>query len=276
MPNFINYNGKLLNEDEPVVNAASRGLRYGDGCFETLKLLDHEIRLETLHFERLFGTLERLQFKVPAHLTPEFLKEQIHLVCKKNNLLKAARVRLNLFRKGGGLYGQLDHSPEFVVEVWDLPENYFHLNENGLIVDIYTEARKPCDRFSNLKSNNYLPYVMGALYAKQNKLNDCLILNSYDRICDASIANVFWVHDQIIYTPPLAEGGVAGVMRRHLLQILPGKGYSVKEKNLELSDLKEAEELFLTNAISGIRWVKQFQDKEYTNNLSTGMYSLLC
>jgi branched-chain amino acid aminotransferase len=116
---------------------------------------------------------------------------------------------------------------------------------------------------------------MGAFYAKENRLDDCLILNSYGRICDATIANVFWVKDKSVYTPPLSEGAVAGVMRRHLLNILPQKDYRMEEKILEIADLKEADELFLTNATFGIRWVKEFQRREFKNTLSATIYPLL-
>ena len=92
-------------------------------------------------------------------------------------------------------------------------------NENGLIIDIFPDARKSVDIFSNLKSANYLPYVMAAIWAKENKLNDALILNQHDRICDSTIANVFWVKDNKIFTPPLNEGCVAGVMRRKILEL---------------------------------------------------------
>ncbi|HKH62458.1 MAG TPA: aminotransferase class IV, partial [Flavitalea sp.] len=121
----------------------------------------------------------------------------------------------------------------------------------------------------------YLPYSMGALHAKQNNLNDCLILNSHERICDATIANVFWVDSQSIYTPPLSEGCIAGVMRRNLLDILPKNGYTIEEKIFEVEELTNADELFLTNAISGIRWIKEFRGQEFKNTLSTAIASLL-
>lgn len=275
MPHFINYNGKLLHEDTAIVTAGNRGLRYGDGVFETMKMENSEIKLWAFHLERLLNAMVLLQFKLPVHFDGSFLKEQILSLVMKNNLASAARIRLNIFRKNGGLYDPVDHSPEFLIEAWNLPENFFRLNENGLIVDVYNDVRKACDAFSNLKSNNYLPYAMGALYAKENKLNDCLILNIHERICDATIANVFWVNDAIIYTPPLSEGCIAGVMRRQLLQILPAKGFTVVEKSLEIADLQKAQELFLTNAISGIRWVKEFQGKRYSNNVVNGIYPLL-
>jgi branched-chain amino acid aminotransferase len=275
MPHFINYNGKILYEDAPIVTAGSRGLRYGDGVFETMKMVDAELRLEQYHFERLFTGLELMKFSLPSHFTAAYLREQVLLLTEKNNLKKAARIRLNAFRKNGGLYDPVDQSPEFVIEAWQLTENYLQLNENGLIVDVYDDVRKSCDHFSWVKSNNYLTYAMGAFYAKENRLDDCLILNSYGRICDATIANVFWVKDKSVYTPPLSEGAVAGVMRRHLLNILPQKDYRMEEKILEVADLQEADELFLTNATFGIRWVKEFQGREFKNTLSATIYPLL-
>ena len=275
MPHFINFNGKLIDQDTPIVTAGNRGFRYGDGVFETMKMVGSEIRLTEFHFQRLFGALELLHFSIPIHFTAHYLLEQILLLCSKNNLGKAARIRLNIFRKNGGLYDPIDDHPEFVIEAWELPDNYLRLNENGLIVDVFDGARKSPDRFSNLKSNNYLPYTMGALYAKHQKLNDCLILNTHERICDATIANIFWVKNETIYTPPLSEGCIAGVMRRHLLHLLPGKGYNVQEQILYPQDLFDVDELFLTNATSGIRWVKQLREKQYQKKLSPALYQLI-
>jgi branched-chain amino acid aminotransferase len=274
MPHFINFNGIFLEESTPIVAAGNRALRYGDGVFETMKLVNGEIKLNDFHFERLFNALSLLQFRTPQGFSIDYLQEQILSLCTKN-LLASARVRLNVFRKNGGLYDLLDHTPNFVIEAGTLPQENFTINDKGLVIGLYDKARKSFDTFSHLKSNNYLPYTMGALYAEANDLDDCMILNSNERICEATIANVFWVRDNAIFTPPLSEGCVAGVMRRHLLNILPLNGYSVQEQPLTVSELKNADEVFLTNAVSGIRWVEKFQDKAYTNAVTASIFSLL-
>jgi branched-chain amino acid aminotransferase len=139
------------------------------------------------------------------------------------------------------------------------------LNENGLVIDIYPDARKSCDAFSNLKSANFLPYTMAAQYAKENKLNDCLVLNSHGNIADFSIANVFIIQDRIIITPALKEGCVNGIMRRFLLGKMQNGKDGIVEASVSVTDLEKADEVFLTNAINGIRWVRQFRDKIYSN-----------
>jgi branched-chain amino acid aminotransferase len=145
------------------------------------------------------------------------------------------------------------------------------LNEEGLVIDVFPAGRKSCDYFSSLKSNNYLVYVMAALYARQHQLNDCLVLNTYNRIADSTIANLFYCRQGLIYTPPLTEGGVAGVMRRHLLEVLPKAGFNVQEKVTTREDLEGAEEVFLTNALKGIKWVKSLGAATYGCKLITSI-----
>jgi branched-chain amino acid aminotransferase len=103
-------------------------------------------------------------------------------------------------------------------------------------------------------------------------MNDCLIINTENRICDSTIANVFWIKNGTIFTPPLSEGCVAGVMRSHLLTELPLQGYTVEEKTAVADDLVDADEIFLTNAISGLRWVSDFKGKKYGNTISTKIF----
>ena len=160
-----------------------------------------------------------------------------------------------------------------MIECWPLEKNLYELNENGLVIDIFPEATKTCDKFSNLKSANYLPYVMAAVWAKENKLNDALVLNQHQRICDATIANVFCVKNGIIYTPPLSEGCVAGVMRKKILETqIQNLGFIVKESVLTESVLLDADEVFLTNVISVIRWVRRCREKAFSNKISSKIF----
>jgi branched-chain amino acid aminotransferase len=260
--NRVCLDGKMIAGDEPALMADNRGFRYGDALFETMKLINGKIVLGQYHFERLFSGLQLLKFEIPVLLTPEKINLDILHLCKQNKSENLARVRLTVFRGNGGLYDEAKN-PQYLIECWPLNESVNRLNENGLIIDIFPEARKSCDKFSNLKSVNYLPYTMAAIYAKENKLNDCLVLNEYERICDASIANIFWIKNEKIYTPALSEGCIAGVMRKYLLAKLQGAGFTIQELPCTIEMLENADEVFLTNAINGIRWVSRFREKEY-------------
>lgn len=266
--NFLFYNGKISKTGKPLLSPDNRSFRYGDGFFSTMKMVNGKIQLSDYHFERLFSSLELLQFQKPVYFTREYLEEQAVTLAKKNYHHKLARIRLTVFRGDGGLYDVDNHFPHHLIQSWALKPANNHLNENGLVIDVFKDAKKVCDLFSPVKSNNYLSYVMAALWAKQHKLNDAVLLNPYNRIADSTIANVFIVKDGIVRTPALTEGAVDGVMRRHILHSLRKENMPVEETELTVDDLKEAAEIFLTNSIYGIRWVKQFGESGYTNQLA--------
>ena len=190
-------------------------------------------------------------------IASEKLHEEIQLLCKKNKCEELARVRLSVSRGNGGIYDESDEL-QYLIECWPLSESSNRLNEEGYSIDVFPDARKSCDVFSNIKSANYLPYIMAARYTMENKLNDCLVLNVHERIADASIANIFLVKNAKLTTPSLSEGCINGVMRRYLME-----EYDAGESTVTIEDVLSADEIFLTNAVNGIRWVKDFRNTKY-------------
>jgi len=271
MKKFINYNGRICEEGQAFLPTADHSYRYGDGLFETMKMVKGDVIFKDLHFERLYSGLKILKFNIPVLFTKQSIEDQVKALCKKNNCEDMARIRLSVSRGSGGLY-DCDNKFSYLIECWPLEQKGF--NENGLIIDIFPDVKKSIDVFSNLKSANYLPYVMAAIWAKENNLNDALILNQYGRICDSTIANVFWVKDNNIFTLPLNEGCVAGVMRKRILE-LPTRNsdHLVQETVLTQEILLNADEVFLTNAITGIRWIKECRGKVYKNTISSKIFT---
>ena len=274
MSDFLLHNGSFYKNSAPLVTADNRGLRYGDGLFETLKCINGKIHLIDWHFERLFHGLQMLEFELPTYFTQKYIADQVASLCQKNQHI-AARVRINIFRGNGGLYDAENHFPNCIIQSWHLPEVDFQLNENGLVTGIYPDAKKTMDKFSNLKSNNYLPYTMAALHAKKQKWNDAFLLNTAGRVCDATIANIFIIKNEIICTCPLQEGCVAGIMRRFLLEYLPALGLGLQEKRITVEDLLAADEVFLTNIIKGIHWVSHCGESSYSNHLTKIIFGKL-
>ena len=271
--NHVCINGKMLPASEPSLMADNRGYRYGDGLFETMKMVNGKIILEKYHFERLFSGLKLLKYHVPSLFAASKLRKEISVLCKKNDCTELARVRLSVSRGNGGLYDETK-GPQYVIECWPAENLVNQVNKNGLDIDIYPDAQKSCDLFCNLKSANYLPYVMAAQYAKENKLNDCLVSNVKGHIADATIANIFLVKNNLVITPALTEGCIEGIIRRYLLEKLGSSAnFEMREGVVTKNDLETFNEVFLTNAMYGIRWVKRFRDKMYTNKQTLKIYS---
>ncbi len=269
--NFICLDGKIIAAAEPVLMYNNRSFRYGDGLFETLKMINSRILLKEFHFERLFTSLHILQYRVPVSFTASLLEDLIKSLAEKNNCKDLCRIRLTVFRGNGNLYpdqGQVNYS----IECNPLDPAVNSLNERGYSIGIYPHAQKACDLFSNIKSASFLPYVMGALYAEENKLDDSVLTNTKGSIADATIANIFLIHRNKISTPGLTEGCINGVMRKYLLGKFREMGYECRETEIHQQDLLTADELFLTNAINGIRWVKNFGSTLYTGSFTRKIY----
>jgi branched-chain amino acid aminotransferase len=271
----ICFNGKFTDADKAVLLASNRSYRYGDGLFETMKVKNGAIQLAASHMERLFGGLSMLKMDVPALVTKDKLTDIILELCEQNKCEALARVRLSVSRGNGGLYDE-DRKLQYLVECWPLNQSVNQVNENGLVIDIFPDAAKSTDRFSNLKSANFLVYSMAAVYAKEKKLNDCIVLNTYGRIADSTIANLFLVKGDTIFTPALSEGCVNGVMRKYLLASLAASNCQVEETIVSAEDLLAADEVFLSNAVNGIRWVQRFRDKIYNNMKTVEIYRRFC
>ena len=271
---YLNINGKLLIANKACISPDNRSFRYGDGCFETMRVNNGTINLAPFHFDRLFGSLQKLRFNIPRLFTRERISKQVSELTAKNNH-PLARVRLTMFRGDGGLFDPVDHSVNYLIQSWPLTSTIGQFNTNGLITNIFDQAVKAADQFSMIKSNSFLPYVMAAIQAKEDRVNDSLLLNAFGNIADATIANVFVFKGDTLLTPPLSDGPVNGVMRRFLIENGPAIGIAIQEASVHPADLHTASEVFLTNAISGIRWVSRHNDTFYQNGRTHQLYNRL-
>ncbi len=264
MANYVNINGKILLHEEAGIPINNRGFRYGDGLFETMKMISGEIPLISYHFERLFASLDILHFTRPAFLTAGFLSQQIQDLAHKNGHSSMSKIRLTIYRGNGGLFDDGDEATNFLIETYSLQDAFVQFNHAGIIADIYPDAFKSCDKFSNIKSNNFLPYVMGALWAKNNQADEACILNAYGRIADATISNIFIISNGIIKTPSLEEGCISGVMRKFLLHTFMKNAIAFDETKISITDMLEADEVFVTNSTYGIRYINKIKDSVYS------------
>lgn len=269
---FFNYNGKLFLENEKTVSVNDRSFRYGEGCFETMKMQNGKILLQDYHLERLNNSLQRMRFVKIDFFNSVKLIEQIQQLAQKNKHAGLARIRLTVSRGNGGLYEIPQSPPNYSIQTWGLSESANRLNENGLVIDVYKDAIKVADKFSSIKCNNYLSYAMAAVWVKEQKLNDALLLNQFGRITDATIANVFIVKGNTIRTPALTEGCVHGVMRRFLIEQLKKSDLIVEETKLSVADIEQADEIFFTNAIAGIKWISNFGSIHYTKKVASDLF----
>jgi branched-chain amino acid aminotransferase len=231
-----------------------RAFVYGDLLFESILVLNNEIEHAKKHYERLINSASILKMEIMKIFTFEYFKSQIINEIRLSNLInkRNCRVRFILYRNSTGFYLPDSNSTNFIVETFELPENWRAIAQKTKTVGIFTLQKKALGPYANLKTGNALIYVMAKLWAKENGLDDALILNQNGNIIEAASSNIYWKKNNNIYTVPLTEGCIAGVSRQVFLEKCNAENKLVIEKICAVSDLNNADEILISNAGNGI------------------------
>jgi branched-chain amino acid aminotransferase len=265
MQEYILHNDEFILANQPVLSVSNRGFKYGDGLFESMRMCNGKLKFAEQHAGRLQEGMKALKMDGGALLDDYFLKHKTAELSKKNKYRGNARFRLAVYREGEGLYTPDTNKSSYVLEASPLTDSDYQLNKKGLIIDVYDELTKQVNKLSNFKTSNALIYVMAGLYKKEHKLDDVFMLNQNGFLCESMSSNVFVVYDKQIYTPALTEGCVSGVMRSVVMDLAKSNNIDIIEAQLNPEVLKEAEEVFVSNAVGGVRWVMGYGRKRYFN-----------
>ncbi|WP_272022878.1 aminotransferase class IV [Olleya namhaensis] len=266
---MINFNG-ILQEDNTVISNNNRGYSYGDGLFETIKAVHGKLLFFEDHYFRLMASMRILRMEIPMNFTMEFLEAQIKRTLEANNLLsQSGRVKIQIDRVEGGLYLPESNDVNFIISVKAIDDDFYLLNEDKYEVDLYKDHYLSPSLMSTLKSNNKVINVIGSIYAKENRLDNCLLINTNKSVVEALNGNLFLVKGTTIKTPPLSDGCLKGVLRKQIMEIiklLPD--YSLEETSISPFELQKADELFTTNVIKGIQSITKYRKKEFKNEVA--------
>lgn len=248
----FNLNGVPHDTLPEALAHCARAYMYGDGVFESIRMFNSTIPLWKYHYERLLDGLDRLSITLSGDSGADRLLNEIHKIASGN-----ARIRLMVWRKSGGLYLPEQQDGLFLISADPAANSAFPVDEAGLHVGLSSKIQVPVDYYSGIKSLSAVRYVNAAMEARARKLDDVLLLNSRGNVCESSNSGILWVSGNQYFTPPEGEGQVHGVFLRFLKETLHQSGISVTEKPCTFAALLQADEVLLTNAVTGIRWVRQ-------------------
>ena len=265
MNEYINLNGELFAKNEAIFTANNRAFRYGDSLFETIHANGTEIQFLDAHIDRLIAGMKTIGMIIPINFRDN-LKTNITYLIHKNKAFAGTRIRLSVFRNDGGLYTPTNNSISYLIETSKLEHDHYILNKKGLKIDIYNDCKKLPGIISQFKTGNSLLYILAGNYKESMELDDCLLINERENPIESISSNLFIVKDEVVMTPSVNSGAVAGIMREQIIKTALNINRTVYDDCvITQNDLLEADEIFLTNAISGIRWVVAFKDRRYFN-----------
>ncbi len=274
---MINFDGKLLKNGADFLNQENRGLRYGDSLFETIRVVNGKTFFWEEHYLRLMSSMRILRMEIPMNFTMEHLEEQIVETTNANDLqAQPVRVRLTVFRKNGGLYTPDTNNVSFIIEVKALHATFYTIESEAYEVELFKDFYVNPDMLSTLKTNNKILNVVGSIFAKENKYQNCLLLNTNKSVVEALNGNLFLVKGKVIKTPPISDGCLNGIIRNKLIAILAKiEDYTLIEESISPFELQKADELFITNAIVGIKPITKYRKKEFGTAISKNLLGKL-
>jgi branched-chain amino acid aminotransferase len=258
-------NGEFRKTGEPCLFPQNRAFRFGDVLHENLHAFATELQFPEYHLERLSGNMRLLSMEMPAYFTAGTFRQLTSQLLNKNRIFGGAGIRLSVFRDT--LHENFIPEGErisFILESQRLEYDKYVLNERGQTVDLCTGYLKSAGALSAVREAHALHYLLAGMEGRKRNLDSVLMLNETGRLVETQDSNIFLVSGNAIFTPGISQGCIPGIMQRVILELAGNAGYRINDQSsLTPAALDDAEELFFTNAVDGIRWVVAFRDRRY-------------
>ncbi|TRU56501.1 MAG: aminotransferase class IV [Microcystis aeruginosa Ma_QC_Ch_20071001_M135] len=266
-----NFNGTLVDSTSISIN--NRAVLYGDALFETVRVVNGKACFVEDHYFRLMASLRILRMRIPQNFTLEYFEEQLLSV---TNPTGTYRVRMTVYRNEGGRYTPVTNTVSFIVDATPLENELFVLNTTPCEVDLYKDFHIANHLLSTLKTTNRLINIVGSIFAQENELDNCLLINESKNVVETLNGNLFMVTGTTIVTPPLSEGCLNGILRKQLLRLIQNtEGYTLEERPISPFELQKADELFYTNSIQGIQTITKYRKKEFDSKVAMELINQL-
>lgn len=269
---MINLNGELLFKENVNLSIDNRGFKYGDAIFETIKVVNKKVVFWEDHYFRLMASMRMLRMKIPMEFTLEFLEKEILKTIAVIDDAPSYRVRLNVYRKDGGLYTPKTNKVDYSIEA---SENTY-VSKNEYKVDVFKDFYNYSGLLSTVKTNNRMLNTLASIYANENDLDSCVLLNERKGVVEVTNGNIFVVKGNVVKTPALSEGCIKGIVRGKIIEILTkNKDFTIEETTISPFEIQKADEVFITNAIVGVQAITKFKKKTFTTSLATKLQANL-
>ena len=270
-------NGEIQAIETATLDLNNRGYNYGDGLFETLRVINSKIMFWETHYFRLMSSMRILRMKIPMEFSPEYLEEKIIALVEANDLDKSAvRVKINIHRNAGGYYTPEDNTVGYVISTKAIENAFFTLNDSSYEVELFKDHYVQSGMLSTIKSNNKLVNILAGIYAEENGFQNCFLINEKKSVLEVTNGNIFVVKGNDIKTPPLSDGCLNGVIRKQLIEILEkSEDYNLKEESISPFELQKSDEIFYTNAIQGVQSITKYRKKSYDNTVAKSLIGKL-
>lgn len=266
---MINFNGNLVAQSNENIEQ-NRGFLYADAVFETLKVLDGKILFLEDHYFRLMASMRILRMEIPLEFTLEYLESEIFKTINALNLTNA-RVRLTVFRNGEGRYLPQQRTVGFIIVAESTVTLYVNTAEK-YEVELFKDFHVSKHLLSTLKTTSCLINITASIFAEENGYENCLLINDEKNVIEAINGNIFIIKDNVVSTPPVADGCKNGIIRKKIIEIVnKTDNLTLEERSISPFELQKADEIFITNIAVGIQSVTQYRKKLFADTIANSL-----
>ncbi len=257
----IILNNKLFPAEHATIPVTSRGLMYGDGCFETFRSYQGRFLKLEEHLKRLNEGLDFLSLRLPEGLKPKKIRPQLKKLLSANNLMNDdAVVRLQVWRKGGRGYRPVTYEANYSIIATPLAKQ----NTACRLAAINTKRIPSKALPSRYKLSNGLNYIIAAKQAIKKNADDALMETIDGTVSETTIANIFWLKNETVYTPSVDCDILPGITRSIVLKLLKESSQiKVKEGAYPLSAVKNADAVWLCNSLKEVQSVSSIDGVKF-------------
>jgi branched-chain amino acid aminotransferase len=272
---MINYNGNIQDTSNLAVES-NRGFLFGDAIFETIKVNGTKILFLEEHYLRLMASMRICRMEIPMNFTMEFMEEEIlKLIALQTNKV-SNRIRFSVFRNAEGFYNPTSNDVQFIITCSELASDSYVFSSTTYEVELFKDFHISKHLLATLKTNNKMINVVASIFAKENNFQNCLLINEDKNVVEATNGTIFMKMGNQIITPPTSDGCLNGIMRKQIIAIV-NKMDTIEmiEKSISPFDLQKADELFISNVITGIQPITKYRKKEFTSEVAKEITGLL-
>lgn len=255
---MVFFRDRFLDSSQLKIGLSNRALRYGDGCFESIRISNGSPVFWKRHNERLNSSLKFLA--IDFDLDQRIICNWIFELLKRNQVVNGT-LRIQVFRDGGGKYTPETNQGCLLMECSSDGFSMYPQPVQEKSAFVFDRIRLPKHVFGNYKALNKSIHIAAAVEAKNVGVKEAIILNTDGNATEGISSNIFALHNGTIITPSLSDGCLAGTIRSAILDGLLGKQWTVLEGSLTMDALNQYEEIWVTNAITGISVIKRLENK---------------
>ncbi|MGF1753693.1 aminodeoxychorismate lyase [Vibrio makurazakiensis] len=262
-------------ENQQTIDILDRSFQYGDGCFTTMLVRNGKIQNFSDHQTRVNECLNVLRVSpLDWNIVNRWLEVGLQKIEVNNPHDGKAGIKLHISRGAGGRGYSTQNlvKPTVTISTFDYPSHYTGWQDLGVELGVCKQAIGLSPLLAGHKHNNRLEQILMKDEMDQTGEVDGVVLDILGNVIETTMANLFWRKGQTVYTPQLTQSGVAGVMRKQVLTALNQTELSVNIGDYCLSQLMQAEEVFITNSILGVAPVTRISENLF--NIGTVTRSL--